>query len=273
MSSPLALQFGSNVVTISCEDTVVRQILAHHFQYCSKGAGTAVAHFQIQQNEVGWALVCDETLLLQADQPMALLESLLQEALRQLITPEKKHLIFHAGGVSMANQGILLCGETAVGKSVLAAQLTAAGFDYLSDEVVALALTGNEMRGFARSIVLKQSAEFLWPEGAVKNDLLHLPGGTTWLAPTYLREGCVGETAAPRLILFPQFDPDYNFEVRPLSAAESGFQLMQLLVNARNLPQKGFTAVTQLAKQIPAFSLRHSSGPAVAGWLLEQLNQ
>jgi hypothetical protein len=48
------------------------------------------------------------------------------------------------------------------------------------------------------------------------------------------------------LILFPRYRPEAPFELRPLSKAQTGLALMQNLINARNLPQHGFSEVARL---------------------------
>jgi len=53
------------------------------------------------------------------------------------------------------------------------------------------------------------------------------------------------------LIIFPQYLPGGDFTTRSLSKAETGLELMQCLINARNLPEHGFPEVVRLAKRVP----------------------
>ncbi len=267
MTSPLSLQFASNHVTLECESRAIREMLALYLINCLGRAGTAVAHYQISAEAASWCLNRDAKLLVRAGQAEALYEPLLQDALTQLILPEAAHLVFHAGGVAKGAFGIMLCGQTAAGKSTLAAQLVLAGFDYLTDEAVALAFPEMKMSGFTRPLVLKCGSEFIWESRSPSPGLLLLPGGPAWLAPDWLRRDCAQATAVPRLILFPVYRSDSDFSVRLLSPAEAAFHLMQHLVNARNLTENGLTAVTRLAQRTPAVALSYQEGTAVVEWL------
>lgn len=228
------------------------------------------AHYRWQQ-AAGWQLWRGPSLLGQAVQPEALFELFLQDALEQLIFPQKVHLIFHAGGLVKRGQGLLVCGQSGSGKSTLVAQLVAAGWAYLTDEAVAVSLERFEMAGFTRPIVLKSGSEFIWENGRDQPTVWPLPDGFTWLLPTFFSQGCWGETAVPQWVLFPRYQAGASFSVQPLSKAETAFQLMQQLVNARNLPDKGLPAVGRLGAQVSAYEVVYGQGTAVVDWLLPQV--
>jgi hypothetical protein len=69
------------------------------------------------------------------------------------------------------------------------------------------------------------------------------------------------------LILFPRYEAGVRLAIRPLSTAEAVYTLMQHLVNARNLPGYGLTAVRQLAQQTTAYQLTYGSAQQVVDWL------
>ena len=271
MTPPLCCQFAGLTAAITCSDTAVAHILYHHFQHCLASPSSSLAHYHIQQTSTGWQLQRDQAILQMALNPLTLFEPLMQAALQCLITPQQQHLIFHAGGVAVAAQGILLCGPTGSGKSTLVAQLLADGFTYLSDEVVALPLDSLQLSGFARSLVLKVGSAFLWQAAPTSDDLLFLPDGLTWISPTFWGHDCVQQQATPQLLLFPRYEANSALMLRPLSPATAAFHLIQHLVNARNLPQHGLPVVKQLAQTIPAYEIHFGDGLAVAAWLRQQL--
>ena len=271
MTQALRCQFGGLAVNITCSDTAVFHTLHHHFQHCLSQTFPPLAHYHIQQTAHNWQLQLDQTSLQTAVNPHALFEPLLQDALQRLITPQQQHLIFHAGCVACAEQGVLLCAATGAGKSTLVAQLIMAGFDYLTDEVIALPLDKQQMSGFARSLVLKSGSEFLWQTAPRNNEILLLPGSLPWITPAFFRADCVRHQARPKLLLFPHFEANCSLAIRPLSSAESAFHLMQHLVNARNLSQHGLPTVKKLAREIPAYEIRFGDGLAVAAWIYQQL--
>src|SRR5204863_2326499 len=53
--------------------------------------------------------------------------------------------------------------------------------------------------------------------------------------------------------------------VTVLSAAQSGLRLMECNLNARNLSDHGFAAITQFARNVPAVALRYSSYDQLGG--------
>ena len=52
---------------------------------------------------------------------------------------------------------------------------------------------------------------------------------------------------------------DCEFELRRLSRAQAGLELMQCLINARNLPDHGFPEVTRLARAMPAYKMTYAN--------------
>jgi hypothetical protein len=263
--------FGGLAVEVSCSDTAVAHTLHHHFQHCQNPASSPLTHYHIQQTAHDWRLFVGQTPLLAASHPLALFEPLLQNALQCLIEPQQQLMVFHAGGIAWAGQGVLLCGLTGSGKSTLVAQLITAGFDYLTDEVVAIPVEEFMLSGFARPLVLKPGSRFLWQNAPPNDDLLALPDGITWIAPTFFRQARVPRTAVPKFLLFPHFEAGSSFAARPFTTAESAFHLLQHLVNARNLPEHGLPVVTKLAQTVPAYEVRFSDGLAVAAWIRQQL--
>lgn len=194
----------------------------------------------------------------------------MQAALEQLIVPAADHLVLHAGGVSLSEWGVLLCGSSGSGKSTLTAQLLQQGFDYLSDESLAVDMSLDVMRGFPRSLVLKAGSQFIWREKTVNNDLLQLPQGITWVRPEFL-DGEICSHASPQLLLFPRYEPNHKLTVLPLSTGEAAFTLLQTLVNARNLPEDGFRLTAALARKVPAYRVFYSDETAVSDWIHTQL--
>jgi hypothetical protein len=130
------------------------------------------------------------------------------------------------------------------------------------------------MKGFARSLVLRDGATFAWENRLSDNGYEHLQQlccSKVWVAPEDLRPDSVREQATLRLLIFPQFTAGKDFVVRPLSPAEASFQLMQHLVNAKNLPAHGLTAVTALTRQVDAYTVQYSNAMDVADWLHKRL--
>ena len=272
--APLTLQFAKQTVSITIPAISGECLLKHlrrHFANCLVDDGEITAVFRIEAPHIKeWQLWRDDILLQQTEAVTFLFEPLMQAILEQLITLASEHLLLHAGGVALGEQGVVLCGVSGSGKSTLTAHLLQNGFDYLSDEAVAIPLHLDTMAGFARSLVLKAGSDFMWRSQRASNGVLPLPGGLAWMTPEYLG-GKLCQQATPQLLLFPQFKMGSDLSITPLSAAESAFVLFQNLANARNLPEQGFRLTAELARRMPAFWVTYGDETAVIGWLREQL--
>ena len=60
------------------------------------------------------------------------------------------------------------------------------------------------------------------------------------------------------LIIFPNYQANGEFELRQLSKAEAGLELMQCLINARNLSEHGFPEITRLVRSAPAYKMTYA---------------
>ena len=259
----LTVGFAGTAVAIHTDDPALHALIRGYFQHCLTESSAPVAQYHIRENSLYFADECLGT----AVNPIHLLKPWLHHVMEQLVTANDQHLVLHAAGLTWQERGVLLCGVSGSGKTTLTAVLIAAGADYLSDEM--MAVSGKQMFGFARPLVLKEGAAFLWQDGALAEEPLALPGGAAWMRPSLLRPDCVRQTARPDLILFPRYEDGVALAARPLSTAETVYTLMQHLVNARNLPGYGLTAVRQLAQQTTAYQLTYGSAQEVVDWLAD----
>jgi hypothetical protein len=194
-------------------------------------------------------------------------------------------LIFHAAGLAHEGRGIVLCGASGSGKSTLAAWLTASGFDFLSDEVVAVTLDDLDagpsqvsvaardprvMQGLTGPIVLKRGSTFVWQhwlgEDAVQ-DLVYSLNDTAWVDPESLRPHSVCAGADPHLLIFPRYRAGHPFKIQRLSPAEATFRLMHHLINFESLPEQGFTEITRFVQRLPVYSVTYTDVAEVDAWL------
>jgi hypothetical protein len=271
-AAALPVHFCGQTTLITCDDPELTLALRHHFRHCldSPRNGPVTTYHIAVEGDDWLRLEQGEAVLYRGPRSPYLLECLMQEVTTALVGACRERPLFHAAGVLFDGHGLLLGGASGNGKSTLAGHLTAAGGDYLSDEVVAVAPDGREMSGFPRPLILKAGAAFLWRELLSEEaypKLAHLPGGAVWLDPELLRAGCVRRAAPVSMLLFPCYTAGAPFAAQPLTPAEAAFRLMQLLVNAKNLPGHGFAAATRLARQTPAYSLTYAEATEVMTWL------
>ena len=268
---PLQIQFGGNTALIQCADPTLQQLLACHFRYCLNQTGPVVAVYRLTLPARQTAqLERDDELLYRGASTSYLCQCLMQDLTMQLTAHCRRDLVFHAAGLARAEYGLILCGASGRGKSTLAAKLIASGYDYLTDELVAVSPERAEMRGLARSLALKEGSASVWQNSLTAStppDLTHFSNGVSWLAPELLRPDCVRHSAQPRLLLFPDYTAGHPFTAQPLSTAKAVLYLMQALINAKNLPDQGFSLATHLARQTKAYGLTYSDASRVSDWL------
>jgi len=270
--NPLRIQFGNNTVLVWCDDCALRQSLGQHFRHCQGEGASATVIYQINEAEANhaWQLLRDGLLLYRGLSSARIVERLMQDVTLMLIKHCPDQLLFHAAGLADGDSGLILCGGSGSGKSTLAAWLIAIGFDYLTDELVAVNPDQTAMSGLARPIVLKTGSTFVWQhwlDETAFQSITHFPDGTVWLDPEALRPDCVCTSAYPRLVFFPRYATGEPLATSLLSTAESAFRLMQHLINAKNLPNWGFAAIKRLVRQTTAYSLTYADVDLAANWI------
>ncbi len=259
--------FANSAVTITYQGDLPAQIVDFLYGHVPAETGDA--------SPLDYRLCCGDkpgqlklyrgdSLLYRGDSPALAAELLLGDSCHHLAGRSHGGLLLHAAGLAWQRRGLLLPGASGSGKTTLTAWLLGWGFGYLSDELVFTPWGQNFMQALARPLNLKRSARPLWETNLTALDraryILSTPHSDL-VAP--LLFGALPTLAQPplSLIIFPSYRPDGAGALRPLSPAQAGLALMQCLLNARNLPEHGFTEVTRLARQVPAYHLsyRHFS--------------
>jgi HprK-related kinase A len=204
--------------------------------------------------------------------PLALRHGLLAAEMAmnlQMALGQRRFLLLHASTVERDGRALLMSGESGAGKSTLAALLGERGWRLMGDEFALVDLDDGSLRPFPRAISLKNDAiglfadvdpERLGPllEDTPKGRIRHLRPNTNAVAR-------MDEAAAPGLILFPRFSPDFTPALRPVGAAEAFVRLTQASTNYIALAERGFEALTGLVGSVPAKGIDYSdTGTALA---------
>ncbi len=256
------LSFAGSAVMVEYEGPQPEKIVNFLYDEVA-GSGDIAPHttFRLVENAgAGCQLMQDGMVLYEGDSAAAA-DILLGKSCYHLADRSRDGLLFHAGGLGRQGRGLLLPGTMGAGKTTLTTWLLGRGFDYLTDELVFIPHGTTTMQPFPRPLNLKRPArpvfnnqlDFETPSphilSAAATDLIH---------PTLFNPRTRLSEPPLRLIIFPNYRPEANFEVRELSGAQAGLALMQCLINARNLPDHGFPEITRLARSTPAYKMTYS---------------
>ena len=74
-------------------------------------------------------------------------------------------------------------------------------------------------------------------------------------------------SASPRAIVFGRYVKDAELDAAALTPAEATLEIMQRLVNSRNLPANGLSWSAALARQVPAYRLTYPEASEAAAWI------
>lgn len=269
------VKFAGNAVRFDVDHPGLLAVVDVHFAHCFGVDETILADYQVRAEGEAFSILRDGNPFQSNINFEHVLLHLMQDGLTQLNGAPNMHLVFHAAAVAYQGRGLLLCGKSGSGKSTLTAWLTAKGFQYLTDEVVAVPVSGEELDGFGRSLVLKRGSAFVWeklPLYQGEKGFLRLGDGSAWIVPTLLNPAALPGRVEPQLILFPTYFEGAGFKAEPLTAAKTLFELMQCLVNARNFSDHGMERTKRLAQRVTAYRIVYSDVEEAYGWIRRTLN-
>jgi serine kinase of HPr protein (carbohydrate metabolism regulator) len=274
------LTFAGNSISVTYNHPRLAEIV--HFLYRHVPADDQVpAHtrFYLSASDSQpeeFTLHRDETRLYQGSSLPLLADRLLGDSCYQLADRSRDGLLFHAAGLALAGQGVMLPGTMGAGKTTMSAWLLAQGFDYLTDELVYIAHNRDTMQVFPRPLNFKRRSRsvvkpFLNIEAIA--DQIISTGYVDLVPPTFLRPESHLSRPPLRLVVFPRYTPDAAFNLERLSPAQAGKALMECLINARNLPGHGFAEIIRLARNTPAYRMTYSSFEQVGTTVEDLLHQ
>jgi len=271
----LLVPFAGNTVRFRVDDEKIKKALEFHFKHCSGAKKPYLADYEVMATaKERFSIRMDGEELFSNLNHRAVLWNLTQDALTQLNGAASSELIFHAAALAHQENALILCGKSGSGKSSLAAWLVANGLGYMTDEVISRPIGGQVINGLSRSITLKSGSAFIWKRwlaDAPPESIMHFSDHSVWIEPTFFNPEVIKPTATPRLLIFPRYLRDAEFQVERISTADALFRLLQNLVNARNFSDYGFAETSRLAHQVTAYQMVFSDIEVATKWIHKRM--
>jgi hypothetical protein len=176
-------------------------------------------------------------------------------------------MFFHSGALAWRDGLVMLPAGIGSGKSTLTLWLATRGLGYLSDESVFVPEGSDEAVPFRRPLSLRHPSREVM-EGSFdfdgKGERILATAESDLIHPSAL-EARPGEEALPvRLFIFPRYKEDVDPSWEVLTTAQCAQELMQSLVNARNLPEHGLPETVRLAKAARGYRIVYSDFAQIA---------
>ena len=261
----MLLRLHDQTLELACPPSVAADV---EFVYRDSIANAALpgSYVVIEEAADGRFSVADDGAapvagLARQDLPTFIMEAVVRGLVKDLRTA----VALHAGAVAYNGKAALIAGPTGAGKSSLVAWLIGNGFDYLSDEIALLLAGEATILGLPRALVLKPgSAEKVLALPTYLGAGLLAAGEHVMVRPRFVEPG----EARPQpcgLIVFPHYEAGAEPRVESIGPAQTALRLVGTNLNARNLSDGGFRALTGLARQVPAVTLRYGGFEQLQG--------
>ena len=200
-------------------------------------------------------------------------EYLLWELSRKAIALGSDHLALHAGALCWRSIGVVLPAPSGSGKSTLTAGLTAAGCEYLSDEVALVDLKTGTLHPFPRALGMsKRSIGFIpglldrlpTELGASVREERQVP-------PDALRPSPIGRSCQLRCVIVPEHVPGTTTLLEPIRRSEAVLAMIANAFNFADFKGPGLVALAAIVQQISAYRLRMGELVAAVDLVMDAL--
>jgi hypothetical protein len=183
------------------------------------------------------------------------------EAIALVLISTSYATAIHAACVSRDGHGVLLCGDSGVGKSSLAYACARAGWTYTSDDASYLLHNARHPRviGNARQVRFRPSAADLFPEIQGRDLTSRMEGKPSIEVPTRELPGLItAEEASIHSIVFLNRRPSARSELSSLSEDVASQYFRQTIYSSEEVLRRQTEALQQLCS-VAVYELRYQS--------------
>lgn len=170
---------------------------------------------------------------------------------------ESPYYIFHAGAVARDGHAVLMPGSSHSGKSTLTAGLLRLGFGLLSDELGAVEMNTTCLRGYPRSLSLREDVMGLF--GLPEDAGYGIPGERSRMVEPERVGGARAGSAQLAVVVAPRYEPGAALQLTPMGAGEAVFALMESSCSQPRLKERGLDWVIGIVDRVPAYRLVSSN--------------
>jgi hypothetical protein len=166
-----------------------------------------------------------------------------------------RYVLMHAAAATLAGVTVVLAADMESGKTTTVAGLLRSGFDYVTDEAVALDPETGRVSPFSKTLSLDPGSWKLFPECAPRAALHprlqwyvepHRLGSMSWSVPV----------AAPEIVLFPKYVAGATTEVLPVSRAEAAHEMARMTFDFARHPRRNLATAARVATTATCARLR-----------------
>lgn len=216
------------------------------------------AHYRVvsrHDSAVPLALYLDRRRLLLARSAAPLLRFLTWHLNQQAITlATRAHVVLHAAAATRAGITVVLPGDQERGKTTTVAGLLREGYDYVTDEAVAIDPTTGTLRTYPKPLSMDAGSWGLFPECRPRG----LPDEVSqWQVPaeTLGARSLQGVVQPPRLIVFPRYTPGGRTRAVSLSPAEALCALVETTFDFAKRPAVNLETLARIARTVRSYRL------------------
>jgi len=183
----------------------------------------------------------------------------------EVIKTSPNHMLIHAAGATIGRQAVVLPGDMNAGKTTLVAGLVLDGFDFLTDEIVALNLETGLIDPYPRPLNVGSSSWEVLPSlrPPDRDNKDPIPELLWHVDPTSIRSDAVAPATPLRWVVAPRYESGSTTQLQPLSRPDA----VQLLHRqAFNRHQVGNSGIRTLVRAVaPARCARLIIGDLASG--------
>jgi hypothetical protein len=185
---------------------------------------------------------------------------LLWEINRRAIDRSHAHrLLLHASAVQIDDRAAMFSGPSGAGKSTIAAGLVAAGFDYLTDDVVVIEPIDAQIEPYPKPVGLGQAVARDFPSLSQCPDQWRAFMGDEWYVTPGMLGGATARGAVPGLVVFPRYSPSGDNQPMPVSRADALVQMAEHSFNFIEHAPASFELLARVLRQCECYRIEFSS--------------